>query len=211
MGQIKCKMTPPKPQCVRLPVFGCVVTPVLWCRPLLLPRLVCLCLSAVLRASPMGLSSFWKKRKVSCPGQRCGELVWRTDRRGPSKTPTGRKGPSATRPGTCPSTAGQSLCAYHPKAKDKEASERKTGEKCHAERPDGGVLQDVQGRLDSLIKLPVRYWLQRHHNHLSSQVDHLFFYLISLKKKKVKKGYHKWHAAQFSMWLTQSVIMARFT
>lgn len=171
---------PPKPQCVPLPIFGCVVTPVLWCHSLPLPRLVCLCLSTMLRASPMGLSSFWKKRKVSCPGQRCGELVWRTDCRGPSTTLTGRKRPSTTRPGACPSTAGQSLCAYHPKAKDKEVNEREKGAECHTEEVYGWVLQEVLGRLNPLIKLPDRYWLQRRYKYLWSLVDHL---LLNISQK----------------------------
>lgn len=48
------------------------------------------CLLAVLRTSPIGLSSSWKKRKVSCPDPRCAELALRTDSHGPSTSPTGR-------------------------------------------------------------------------------------------------------------------------
>ena len=88
------------------------------------------------------LSSFWKKRKVSCPGLKGGELAWRTDRRGPA---TGRRGPSATRPGACPSAAGQSLGAYRPGDKDGDVRERRTAEKCHTERTcGGGVTERVE-------------------------------------------------------------------
>lgn len=136
MGQIKCKMNPLPPN------LSVCATARLWlcCNPrvvMSLPPSPSPRLSLSVWCSrgpvPVVLSSFWKKRKVSCLGRRCGGLVWTTDRRGPSTTLTGRKGPSATRPGTCPSTAGQSLCAYHPKAKDRDASERKTGEKRHTE------------------------------------------------------------------------------
>lgn len=87
-------------------------------------------------------------------------------------TPSGREGPSATRPGTCPSAAGQSLCAYHPEAVDREGNERKAGERCHAERVDGGAVQEGLGRSDSLVTLPVR-----HHTPVSSLSDHVFPHL----------------------------------
>lgn len=173
MGQIKCKMTPPNLSmchCLSLAVLlplCCDVTP-----SLSLASSVCVCLSAVPGASPTGLSSFWKKRKVSCPGRKCGELVWRTDRCGPSLTLTGRKGPSATRPGACPSTAGQSLCAYHPKAKDREVNGRRTGLNVTRTGHVVGHHRKFWGDW-TLIISPVGYWLQRHHNHLSPVVDHL--------------------------------------
>lgn len=67
MGQIKCKMNPP-PQtsvCAPLPVFGCVVTPVLSCHSLPLPRLVCLCLSGVLGVQFQWCSALFEKREKS--------------------------------------------------------------------------------------------------------------------------------------------------
>ena len=115
--------------------------------------LICLCVSAVLRARQTGLSSFWKKKKVSYPGQRCGELVLRTDSL--TNLLTGKCGRSTTRPGACPSTAGQSLCAYHPK-EDSKVNERKTRKNGHKEGR-GGEMWEVQGRSDTLIKLSVKY------------------------------------------------------
>lgn len=118
MGQIKCKMT--HTLLTSACAFAC-----LWlcCYPytvmssLFVPHLVCLWVSAVLRASHTRFSSFWKKRRVSCPGQRCDELVLRT---GSLTTLTEWYGPSATRLGACPSAAGQSLCAYRPEARERE-------------------------------------------------------------------------------------------
>lgn len=160
------KWPPPQTSvCVPLPVFGCVVTPLLWCHSLLLPRLVCL-LSVCCAQGQSNRAQFFLKKEKSLLSR--SEMRWARLEDWPlwALDDPDREDGAVRHSSWCLSISCWSitLCISSYRTKDKEVSKRKT-----RKFRQSGCITRCKGRFwgDRTDWLSIRYWLQRHHNHLS--------------------------------------------